>query len=180
MLDISFFASRDNLAVSDLMEMHWGNVAASANWNSRVGDRWRFVTTGAVTNYSTDMSMDIMDTDQRMTEYIRSISLNERVMYEIADEHNVEVGVRSELLSVKSGEMEVNASRQKEIRSGWQNAVWAGYDGSLGEKVSLSLGARLSVFSAMSGDSSMILSRCMKLLLIFQVRPTWILNPVGA
>ncbi len=152
MLDVSFFASRDNLAVSDLMAMHWGNVAASANWNMRAGDRWRFVTTGSFTNYTTDMAMDIMDASQEMTEYIRSVSLNERIMYEITDEHNIEVGLRSELLRVKSGEMAVSASRQKEIRSGWQNALWAGYDGTLSDRVSVALGARLSVFSAMSGD----------------------------
>lgn len=152
MLDMSFFASRDNLAISDLMEMHWGNVAASANWTARAGERWRFVTTGAFTNYTTDMAMDIMDTDQRMTEYIRTASLNERILFDISDSHNIEMGMHSELLRVKSGEMEVNASHQKEIRSGWQNALWAGYEGTFSERVSLSLGARLSVFSAMSGD----------------------------
>lgn len=152
MLDLSFFASRDNLAISDLMEMHWGNVAASANWTARVGEQWRFVTTGAFTNYTTDMAMDIMDTDQRMTEYIRTASLNERIMFDISDSHSIEMGMRSELLRVKSGEMEVNASHQKEIRSGWQNALWAGYEGTFSERVSLSVGARLSVFSAMSGD----------------------------
>ena len=152
MLDVSFFASRDNLAISDLMGMHWGNIAASANWTARAGDRWRFVTTGAFTDYTTDMSMDLMETSQRMTEYIRTASLNERAIFDISDNHMVEMGLRSELLHVKSGEMEVNASRQKEIRSGWQNALWAGYEGTFSERVSLSMGARLSVFSAMSGD----------------------------
>ena len=152
MLDVSFFASRDNLAISDLMGMHWGNIAASANWTARAGDRWRFVTTGAFTDYTTDMSMDLMETSQRMTEYIRTASLNERAIFDISDNHMVEMGLRSELLRVKSGEMEVNASRQKEIRSGWQNALWAGYEGTFSERVSLSMGARLSVFSAMSGD----------------------------
>ena len=152
MLDVSFFASRDNLAISDLMGMHWGNIAASANWTARDGDRWRFVTTGAFTDYTTDMSMDLMETSQRMTEYIRTASLNERAIFDISDNHMVEMGLRSELLRVKSGEMEVNASRQKEIRSGWQNALWAGYEGTFSERVSLSMGARLSVFSAMSGD----------------------------
>ena len=37
-------------------------------------------------------------------------------MYWMTDEHNVEVGLRSELLRVKSGEMAVSASREKEIR----------------------------------------------------------------
>lgn len=152
MLDVSFFASRDNLAISDLMEMHWGNIAASANWTARAGERWRFVTTGAFTNYSTDMAMDIMDTDQRLTEYIRTASINERAMVDLAENHSLEFGLRSELLRVKSADMMVNASRQKEIRSGWQNALWAGYEGTFNDRISVSLGGRMSLFNAMSGD----------------------------
>ena len=104
MLDVSFFASRDNLAISDLMGMHWGNIAASANWTARAGDRWRFVTTGAFTDYATDMSMDLMETSQRMTEYIRTASLNERAIFDISDNHMVEMGLRSELLHVVGGD----------------------------------------------------------------------------
>lgn len=150
MLDVSFFASRDNLAISDLMGMHWGNIAASANWTSHCGDRWTFVTTGAMTDYTTDMSMDIMDSDQRLTEYILNASLNERAVFNVTDGHDVEIGLRSELLKVKSGEMQVNVTRQKEIRSGWQNALWASYRGTLSERISVALGARLSLFSALS------------------------------
>lgn len=31
-LDLSFFASRDNLAISELMDMRWGNISGSINW----------------------------------------------------------------------------------------------------------------------------------------------------
>ncbi|MDO4320653.1 MAG: TonB-dependent receptor plug domain-containing protein [Bacteroidales bacterium] len=151
-IDLSFFASRDNLAISNLMAMHWGNVAGSLNWQAHSGDSWRFVTTAAATDYSTDMSMDIMDSDQRMKQYIRNFSLNERVNVGLGEEHEMELGLRSELLRVKSGDMRVNASRQFEIRSGWQNALWAGYEGTFAHKVALSLGLRASAFSVMSGD----------------------------
>lgn len=151
-LEASFFASRDNLAVSDLMVMHWGNLAGSINWNSHNGDDWRFITTASATGYTTEMSMYIMKTSQKMTEYIRNFSINERAICTLSENHSIEAGLRSELLRVKSGDMRVNATREFEIRSGWQNALWVDYSGQFSKKFSLSIGARLSAFSAMSGN----------------------------
>lgn len=151
-LDFSIFASRDNLAISKLMDMRWGNVAGSINWNVRRGDNWRFTTTCAITNYTTEMGTSIMDANQSLTEYIRSLSANEKVTYSISDYHNLEFGFRSELLQVKSGDMIIRELRQKEIRSGWQNALWLGYDGNLLSKIGISLSTRASLFSALSND----------------------------
>ena len=151
-IDLSFFAARDNLALSRLMEMRWGNIAGSINWSARKGDNWRFNTTAAVTNYTTDMGMYMMDTDQTLTEFIRSFSLNERISYTISDNHELDFGVRSELLGVKSGDMMIRNFRQRDSRSGWQNAAWFGYDGVFSSVFSLSAGVRFSTFSALSGD----------------------------
>lgn len=148
-VDFSFFASRDNLAVSKLMEMRWGNVAGSVNWLSRKAD-WSFTTTASITNYTTDMGMSIMDSDQSLTEYIRSYNLNERVYYEFTDNHNLEFGLRSELLQVKSGDMLIGETRQREMRSGWQNALWVKYEGNFFSKLFIEAGARGSLFSALS------------------------------
>lgn len=152
-IDVSFFAARDNLAISDLMEMRWGNVAGSVNWSVRKGDKWSFATTGAVTNYTTDMGTHIMDANQTLTEYIRSFSLNERVRYALSENHTFDFGLRSELLRVKSGDMMISDTRQREIRSGWQNALWLGYDGILSSKFSVALGVRLSLFTALPGKN---------------------------
>ncbi|MDE6338203.1 MAG: TonB-dependent receptor plug domain-containing protein, partial [Muribaculaceae bacterium] len=151
LLDASFFAARDNLALSRLMEMRWGNIAGSINWSTRKGENWRFTTTAAATNYTTDMGMYILEADQTLTEYIRSFSLNERISYDISDNHTLEFGARSELLGVKSGDMMIRSFRQRESRSGWQNALWIGYDGEFSSVFSLSLGTRFSTFSALSG-----------------------------
>lgn len=152
-IDFSFFAARDNLAISKLMSMRWGNVAGSVNWTARCGDRWRFQTTGAITNYTTRMAMDIMDSSQDLSEFIRSFSINENATYDISDNHSLNFGLRSELLRVKSGEGIVNSNRWYEIRSGWQNALWIGYDGTLSSRFSISAGVRLSAFSALSGHN---------------------------
>lgn len=148
-IDLSFFASRDNLAVSKLMDMHWGNVAGSVNWLSRSGE-WTFTTTASVTNYSTDMGMNIMDAGQSLKEYVRTFNLNERINVEFSEGHNLEFGLRSELLQVKSGDMMIRETRQREMRSGWLNALWINYEGNFLAKLFLELGLRGSSFSALS------------------------------
>ena len=148
-IDISFFASRDNLAISKLMDMRWGNVAGSINWLTKTND-WRFASTLSVTNYTTDMGMNIMEANQSLTEYIRTYNLNEKILYGFSDNHNLELGLRSELLQVKSGDMLIRETRQREMRSGWQNAIWLKYEGSFVSKIFLEFGLRASLFSAIS------------------------------
>lgn len=151
-IDGSFFFSRDHLALSGLMSMRWGNIAGSVNWNSRCGDQWSFVTTGAATAYSADMWMNIMDANQQMKEYIHNFSVNHRAMYRPGDDRRLEFGLRSELLRVNSGDMIVADTRQRDVRSGWQNALWAAFEGDLSGRLSLSAGLRLSVYSSLSGS----------------------------
>ncbi len=152
-IDLALTTSRDNLGISTIMWMDWGNMAASARWTARRGDSRRFITTAAWTGFSGDMWMDIMATRQRLDEYIRTGSLNHRAIFTIAEDHELEAGLRSELFKVKSAEWTVNDIRERDIRSGWANDIWLSYEGRLSGRLSLSAGARLSIFSALRGHS---------------------------
>lgn len=152
-IDASFSITHDNMGISDIMWMDWGNMAASAKWTARRGDNWKFVTTGAWTGYAGDMWMDIMSNRQRLDEYIRTFSLNERASYAFNDSHAVELGYRSELFRVKSGEWAVNNAKEREIRSGWANDAWLDYTGDITGWFSLEGGVRVNVFSALRGHS---------------------------
>lgn len=151
-IDGTFFFSRDNLAVSDLMVMKWGNTAGSLNWRRVCTDDLSLVTTAAITDYHTLMGMDIMAAHQKMTQYIHSFSLDQRIILSLADSHSLEIGWRSELYRVKSGDMYIDAAHYLDIRSGWQNALWTGYEGDITDRVSVYAGARVSLFSSLSGD----------------------------
>lgn len=151
-LDISFIASHDNMALDRLMGMYWGNLGGSVCWTARAGNRLRFITTGAVTDYSPKMSMTLMNIDQELTQYVRDFSVNERVLWNPAGDHRIEFGLRSQLLRVKSAEMKLRDIDQKDTRSGWLNALWINYENNFGERWGLSAGARLSVFSVISAS----------------------------
>ena len=150
-LDVSFIAGRDNMAIKRVMGMYWGNVGASVDWLTRRGERLVFATTGSFTNYSPDMRMSMAGTDQKLTEYVRNFSLTEKVGITLSDSHRLEAGLSSELLRVKSAEMEYGDHRELDIRSGWENSVWVAYDGTFAERFSVASGVRLNLYSVMSG-----------------------------
>ncbi|MDE6316826.1 MAG: TonB-dependent receptor plug domain-containing protein, partial [Muribaculaceae bacterium] len=152
-IDLSFITGRDNMAISRVMGMHWGNTGVSASLSTRKSDEWRFKTAAAFNNYSTNMWVEAMNTSQQITEYMRTVSLDEEISYMIDDDRRLDFGVRSELLRVKSGEFVVMNTRELEIRSGWNNALWAGYEGKIIGKLHASGGIRLSLYSALSGEA---------------------------
>ncbi len=152
LVDASFFISRDNMAVSELMGMYWGNLGGSVNWTAMAGDNLSFKTSVALTRFNPEMGVDIMDMNETMWTYIHNYSINERMRWQPDDNHAVELGLRSELLKVKSAEWIINAAREREIRSLWENSVWADYSGSFGGKIDVTAGLRLNVASVLSAD----------------------------
>lgn len=153
LVDGAFFISHDNMAVSDLMGMYWGNLGASINWTAHASEHLSATTSLSLTHFDPKMSMDIMDESQLMKSYIHNYSVNEKLRFSIDDNHNLEFGIRSQLLRVKSAEWASNSIDEQEIRSLWENAVWVDYAGHLSEHFDLNIGIRVQTSSAMSGDN---------------------------
>lgn len=149
-VDGSFFLSHDNMAVADLMGLYWGNIGGSLNWTARSGNNLYFKTTLALTHFSPKMTTDIMDMNETMWTYIHNYSFNEKIRYRFSDNHGVELGLRSELLRVKSAEWQIIESEEREIRSLWENAIWAEYSGSFNGIMDITAGVRFNLSSVLS------------------------------
>lgn len=149
MIDFSFISSHDNMAIRSTMGMEWGNLAGALCWTHHASDALRTTTTLSATDYRPVMWMSILNSSQKLREGIRNFNFTERMDYAAACGHNLQFGFRSEYLSVKSGEFEINNSNETEIRYGWQNAVWVNHDASLGQRWALESGIRFSFFNAL-------------------------------
>ncbi len=150
MVDASFFMSHDNMAVADLMGLYWGNLGASLNWTARPSERLTFTTTGALTHFDPEMRMDIMDLSQTMWTYIHNYNLSEKAHWQMAENHSLDFGFRSELLRVKSAEWKLNSATEREIRSLIDNAIWIDYNGRFADRVDLTAGMRINASSVLS------------------------------
>ena len=149
-VDGSFFLSHDNLAISKLMGLYWGNLGGAINWTARTNGIASFTTGIAMTHFEPKMSADIMDMDQTMWTYIHNYAVNEKMRLSFSENHSLETGVRSDLTRVKSAEWNVNNQQEREIRSLIENSVWADYTGSFFNCLELTAGARLNVSSVLS------------------------------
>lgn len=148
-IDFSFIAAHDNMAIKEIMGMNWGNVAGGLKWLHHCGDNLRFTTSASYTDYSPTMWMSLLETGQTMNEYIRNAHIGETADWIVSDSHNMQFGFRSELKEVETGEMKINLNILKEIRRGWQNAVWVTYDGEFSSRWAMESGVRFSFFEAM-------------------------------
>lgn len=149
-VDGSFFISHDNMAVSDLMGLYWGNLGGALNWIAHASDNLTFTTSLSLTHFEPKMSMDIMDINQVMWTYIHNYSFTEKMRWQISEKQGVEFGLNSELLRVKSAEWLLNEFVEKEIRSLWENSAWIDYTGSFSERIDITGGVRLNVSSVLS------------------------------
>lgn len=150
-LDATFFICHDNMAVSDIMEMRWGNIGASLRWTARASDRLTFTTTAALTHFDPRMAMDIMNDSQEMTTYIHDYALNTRIHWSIADNHAVEAGLRAGLYKVKSAEWVSGPYLERELRSLSTVSAWAEYSGHFFDRLDVNAGVRLDVSSSLTG-----------------------------
>lgn len=150
-IDVAFVASRDNMAIGGVMGMYWGNIGASAGWSASKGDRWRLNTTAAFTSFSTRMDMTVMNSSQYLREYIRNASVDGTGEYIIDDERSLMFGMRSEMLRVQSADFTIAGNRERDVKSGWNNAVWVNYEGLLLNHVSLTGGVRFNLYTSLAG-----------------------------
>lgn len=151
LIDGSFFMGHDNMAVGCLMGLYWGNIGASLNWVARIGSNLTSTATVSLTHTDPKMEMNIMNVDQALWTYIHNYSVNERLRYEINGRHNLEFGFRSQLLRVKSAEWLLNSSKEREVRSVWENAAWVDYNGNFSDRFDLNAGVRVDISTVPCG-----------------------------
>lgn len=149
-VDASFFLSHDNMAISDLMGLYWGNLGASINWTVRASEPLSFITSASLTRFEPKMAMAIMDLEQTMWTYIHNYDISEKIHWQASEYHSLDLGLRSELLQVKSAEWKLNAMTEREIRSLVDNALWIDYNGRFADRLDLAVGLRFNVASALS------------------------------
>lgn len=149
-IDGSFFAGRDNMAISNVMGMYWGNIGASVNWFARYREQLSFVTNIALDHYNPKMEMLMLDMNQVMKTYIRTYAVNEQARIELTENHTLRPGFRSELFRVRSGEWMFGDNREREERSLWENSIWIDYEGHLTDRFELVGGVRLDLSSVLS------------------------------
>ncbi|MBR1548149.1 MAG: TonB-dependent receptor [Prevotella sp.] len=149
-LFLSFLASHDRMAVTDLVDLQWTNLAGSLSWLHHIDGRSTSQTTLLASSYGTDNGIDVLGTNISYFGHIRHFGLRQNFRI-LLGRHELNAGLQTMLDDVKSAEWTRVKNHEKEQRRAWDNAAWLGWQYEPLPRLALSAGLRLSAFSALGG-----------------------------
>lgn len=151
-LAVSLFVGRDNLGMSDMMNMQWGNITTTAKWYHTFNDQLASVATLYHGNFINDMGMQITSEDDNMNGHLRQTGIKYTFSWNPHENHYVDFGLQSALIDLKSAEWTMGTTHQKEQRRGWESGMWINDDWAINERVHVMGGLRLGIMSALGGS----------------------------
>ena len=150
MLSATFFRGRDNMGLEDMMRMEWGNTTGTMNWLHTLSDHFYTNTELTVSDFRSDVAIDILNTYYTMRSFIRQGTLRQQQVA-IAGRHHLCYGLETTLLKLQSAEWDINLLHQQEKRDAWTSALWLNDEWLLSDHMQLSAGLRLHLFSVLGG-----------------------------
>jgi len=150
-LFLSFFTGLDRTALEDMVDMKWNNLTGSLSWLHQYNAKAWSQTSLIYSGYQTLTALDLLGKNLSFKGHIRQGGLRHVTNLRLG-RHELNTGLQTMLLDVKSAEWELVLNYQKEQRQGWQSALWINDVVKLNDRLSLSAGLRLSLFSALGGS----------------------------
>lgn len=150
-LFLSFFTGHDRTALEDMVDLRWSNLTGSLSWLHQYNSQAYSQTTLLYSDYQTQTGLDLLGKNISLGGHIRQGGLRHVTSIRLP-QHELNFGLQSTLLDVKSAEWQIVLNHEKEQRQGWQSALWLNDVYKLNNQLLLSAGLRLSLFSALGGS----------------------------
>lgn len=151
-LFLTFFTGYDRIALEDMIDIRWHNLAASLKWLHHINSAGSYAQTTLLhSDYRTDNGIDMFGSNIWFDAHIRQESLRHDLHLELG-RHQIDAGLQSSLMNVKSAEWKIVNNHEKEQRRAWENALWLNGIFSLTKNFTASAGLRLSAFSPLGGS----------------------------
>lgn len=151
-LFLTFFTGYDRIALEDMIDIRWHNLAASLKWLHHINSAGSYAQTTLLhSDYRTDNGIDMFGSSIWFDAHIRQESLRHDLHMELG-RHQIDAGLQSSLMNVKSAEWKIVNNHEKEQRRAWENALWLNGIFSLTKNLTASAGLRLSAFSPLGGS----------------------------
>ncbi len=150
-LFLTFFTGRDKTAVEDMVDIRWQNLTTSLKWLHHFKDNTNAQSTLSYSGYNTDNGVDFLGIDLWFKGHIRQFSFRQDFHTTLKKIWQIDAGLQTTLMNVKSAEWQILDNHQKEQRRSWANAGWVNTVVTL-PSMTLSAGLRLSAFSPLGGS----------------------------
>lgn len=147
----SFFASNDKIGLQDKLNLKWSNIATTLSWLHHFQKEGNTSKTSLIySNYSTTDGVELLGLDISFSGFIRQYGIRQNFRYALG-RHQLDMGLQSMVLDVKSAEWRNVNKHEREERKAWENSFWINDTYQLHPKVTASLGFRLGTFSNLGG-----------------------------
>ena len=150
-LSLSFFRGRDNMGLTDMMDMEWGNTTATANWLHTFSDTHHANTKLLYSDFTSDVGIYMLNIYYTMKGYIRHATLQHQQAWQTR-QHRLNCGIEATHLQLQSAEWDINLLHQREKRHALTGALWIGDEWKISKQIDLSAGVRFHVFTVMGGS----------------------------
>lgn len=150
-LFLSFFTGYDRTALEDMIDIRWHNLATSLKWLHHFGGDSYSQSTLLYSDYKTDDGIDFLGMNLWLDGHIRQASFRQDFHFTFGD-WNLDAGLQTSLLNVKSAEWQIVSKHDKEQRRAWDNAGWVNMVIPFNKYINLSAGLRVSAFSPLGGS----------------------------
>ncbi|MBK9760613.1 MAG: TonB-dependent receptor [Flavobacteriales bacterium] len=156
-LFLSGYFGRDRLGFGTAFGLDWGNLTGTLRWNHIYGSRWFSNTSLIYSDYRYTVSIKSGDADFRVRSGVRDVNLSHEISYYQKPGSRFRFGFNSihhtALPGVVTSEGSGLNDTRIQDRYGWENGLYASWDKSITDKLSIAVGTRLSVYSVLGpGD----------------------------
>ena len=151
-LFLTFFTGYDRTAVDKMVDIRWSNLMGSLKWLHHFNGGFNSQTTLYYSGYGNDNGVDFVGMNLWYKGHIRQGSLRQDFTVNLGEPHQLKMGFQSSLINVKSAEWQVLNKYGKEERRAWENAAWVNGTFKFSEKLTISAGLRLNLFSPLGGS----------------------------
>ncbi len=151
-LFLTFFTGYDRTAVDKMVDIRWNNLMGSLKWLHHFNGGSNSQTTLYYSGYGNDNGVDFVGMNLWYKGHIRQESLRQDFTINIGEHYQLKAGFQSSLINVKSAEWQVVSKYGKEERRAWENNAWVNGTFKFSEKLTVSAGLRLNLFSPLGGS----------------------------
>ncbi len=152
-LFLSGYFGRDRLGFGSTFGIDWGNLTGTLRWNHIHGPRWFSNTSFIYSDYSYGISINSGDADFGVNSRVRDLNLSHEMSYYQKPGSRFRFGFNSIHHTVTPGEVTsegtgINDAKLQD-RYGWENGLYASWDKTITDKLSMAVGVRLSLYSVL-------------------------------
>ena len=156
-LYLSGYYGRDVLGFGNTFKLDWGNGTGTLRWNHLINPKTFSNTSFIFSDYQTNTTIEAGNTQFKLRSEIMDFNLKQEFQFYPNPKHAIKAGYQTTYHIMTPGAVDASegsafSPQSLSKRHSWENALYAGDDWNITDRIKMSYGVRLVSFSTLSGD----------------------------